>query len=594
MVAFLHWARSIALGALNGIAKFVLAIVLIFVVLILIGLARGDGLPGNMVLALDLRGPLQDSAPEGPLGFTDHPTTVMDVVLALDQAGRDSRVKGAYLRVGTADMPVAQAEEIGAALQRFRGTGKFVVAHSQGFLSNGLGDYLAASYADEIWMQPQSPFAASGAGAGAIFLRGLFDKIDAVPQIAKRSDYKSAADMFMEKDYTAPDREQTTALLQSWYDNATAAAAADRRLDPKAVAAAFQASPQFAGDAKKAGLVDKIGYDDEARDAALDRAGAGAKTVSLRQYARATENAGEFASDGHVALIEAAGEIVDGTTGGGGMFGGDTGIAGDDLANAIRAATRDKDVKAILLRVDSPGGSVAASDQILDAVKKAQAAGKPVVVSMGTLAASGGYYISCSANRIVAEPATLTGSIGVLTGKVSLGKSLGLIGVGADEIGVGKNALFDSEISPYTPDQWANLNAQADAIYADFTQKVAAGRKLPLQQVQQIAKGRVWTGADAKPRGLVDQLGGFWTAVADVKKLAGIGADERVVFKRFPGRKGFFAALDDAFGETAAGVRAAQGLALIEQAPVARALIEAVSAAPRGGVEMRATDLPRE
>jgi len=159
---------------------------------------------------------------------------------------------------------------------------------------------------------------------------------------------------------------------------------------------------------------------------------------------------------------------------------------------------------------------------------------------------------------------------------------------------VGKNALFDSEISPYTPDQWANLNAQADAIYADFTQKVAAGRKLPLQQVQQIAKGRVWTGADAKPRGLVDQLGGFWTAVADVKKLAGIGADERVVFKRFPGRKGFFAALDDAFGETAAGVRAAQGLALIEQAPVARALIEAVSAAPRGGVEMRATDLPRE
>ena len=195
MVGFLHWARSIAVGALNGIAKFTLAIVLIFVVLILIGLARGDGLPGKMVLALDLRAPLQDSAPEGPLGLTEHPTTVMDIVLALDQASRDSRVKGVYLRVGTADMPVAQAEEIGAALQRFRGTGRFVIAHSQGFLSNGLGDYLSASFADEIWMQPQSPFAASGAGAGAIFLRGLFDKIDAVPQIAKRSDYKSAADM---------------------------------------------------------------------------------------------------------------------------------------------------------------------------------------------------------------------------------------------------------------------------------------------------------------------------------------------------------------------------------------------------------------
>jgi protease-4 len=593
MVAFLNWTRSIAVGALNGIVKFTLAIVLIFVVLILIGLARGDGLPGKMVLALDLRAPLLDSAPEGPLGLSEHPTTVMDILLALDQAGRDSRVKGVYLRVGTADMPVAQAEEIGAALQRFRGTGRFVIAHSQGFLSNGLGDYLTASFADEIWMQPQSPFAASGAGAGAIFLRGLFDKIDAVPQIAKRSDYKSAADMFMEKDYTAPDREQTTALLQSWYDNATAAAAADRRLDPKAVAAAFQASPQFASDAKKAGLVDKIGYDDEARDAAIDRAGDGAKTVSLRQYARATENTGEFARDGRVALIEAAGEIVDGTAGGG-VFGGNTGIAGDDLANAIRAATRDKDVKAILLRVDSPGGSVAASDQILDAVKKAQAAGKPVVVSMGMLAASGGYYISCSANQIVAEPSTLTGSIGVLTGKVSLGKSLGLLGVTADEIGVGKNALFDSEISPFTPDQWANLNAQADAIYADFTEKVAAGRKLPLQQVLQIAKGRVWTGADAKPRGLVDQLGGFWTAVGAVKQLAGIAPGDRVAFKRFPRPVSLFGAMDAAFNSTSAGVRAMQGLAVITQAPMVREAIKAIGETPRGGVEMRATNLPRE
>jgi protease IV len=593
MVAFLRWARSIAIGALNGIAKFALALVLVFLALIVIGLIRGDGLPGNIVLALDLRAPLQDSAADGPLSFTEHPTTVMDIVLALDQAGRDARVKGAYLRVGTADLPVAQAEEIGAALKRFRATGRFVIAHSQGFLSNGLGDYLTASYADEIWMQPQSPFAAAGAGAGALFLRGLFDKIDAVPQIAKRSDYKSAADMYMEKDYTPADREQTTALLQSWYDSATAAAAADRRLDPKAVAAAFQASPQFTNDAKKAGLIDKIGYDDEARDAAIDRAGAGAKTVNLRQYARATVENGEFAHDGSVALIEAAGEIVDGSArSGGGMFGSDAVIAGDDLTNSIRAATKDKDVKAILLRVDSPGGSVSASDQILDAVKKAQAAGKPVVVSMGMLGASGGYYISTSANRIIAEPATLTGSIGVLTGKVSLGKSLGLIGVGADEIGVGKNALFDSEVSPYTPDQWANLNAQADAIYADFTQKVASGRKLPLQQVQQIAKGRVWTGADAKPRGLVDQLGGFWTAVDAVKKLAGIAPGDRVAFKRYPRPVTFFGAMDEAFSSTAAGVRVMQGLAVVSRAPVVREAIEAIGETPRGGVELRATNLP--
>ena len=179
-------------------------------------------------------------------------------------------------------------------------------------------------------------------------------------------------------------------------------------------------------------------------------------------------------------------------------------------------------MKAILLRVDSPGGSAIASDQILQALKKARATGKPIVVSMGSVAASGGYYIAMAADRIVAEPGTLTGSIGVLWGKVAVGKSLEMVGVEARELGVGKNALFLSGIAPWDQTQLAAVNAQADLVYADFTQKVAAGRKLPLERVQQVARGRVWTGADAKERGLVDELGGFWTAVADVKRLAGI------------------------------------------------------------------------
>jgi protease IV len=592
MLAFLRWLRSVVFGALNGIVKFALAIVVVILVLVVIGLIRGDGLPGNMVLTLDLRAPMRDSVAADPLDLGSRPPNVMDTVLAIDRAGRDSRVKGIFVRVGMADMPVAQAEEIGAALKRFRGTGKFVVADATGFFGNGLGDYLAASSADEIWMQPGSPFGASGAGAGAIFLRGLFDKIGAVPQIVKRADYKSAADMYMEKTRTPADREQTTAFLQSWVDNATATAAADRHLDPKAVAAAFAASPQFAADAKKAGLIDKIGYDDDARTAALNRAGDNASSVSMRKYIHATEQGAD--SSGQIALIEASGEIVDGTVRQGGMVGDNTVVAGDDLAASIRAAAKDKDIKAIVLRVDSPGGSVTASDQILDAVRKAQAAGKPVVVSMGMLAASGGYYISTSANRIVAEPATLTGSIGVLTGKVAIGKSLGLLGVGADDVGVGKNALFDSALTPYTPDQLANLNMQADTIYADFTQKVAAGRKLPLAQVQQIAKGRVWTGADAKPRGLVDQLGNFWAAVDVAKQLGGIAPGERATFKLYPRPVGFFDVLDGAFASTAAGVRVMQGLSAIREMPVARSLIRAVSETPHGGVEMRATGLPSD
>ncbi|HSM97101.1 MAG TPA: signal peptide peptidase SppA [Rhizomicrobium sp.] len=587
MVGFLHWAGSIAKGTLNAIAGIVLFLIILFIALLAIGLVRGDGLPDDMVLTADLRNPMPDSMSRSPFGFGDKPLTVMDMVLALDKAGRDSRVKGVFMRVGSGDISIPQAQELGAAIHRFRDTGKFVVVHSQGFLSAGLGDYLTAASASEIWMQPEAPFSAAGTGAGAIFLRGLFDKVQAVPQIAKRADYKSAADMFMEKDYTAPDREQMNALLQSWYDTASSGAATARKLDVKAVTAAFEASPQFSEDAKAKGLIDKIGYDDDAKNAALTRAGT-KHAVNMVKYVSAMENQPE--PNAHIALITASGEIVDGGSGNG--LGGSTNIAGDDYANAIRTATKDPQVKAIVLRVDSPGGSVSASDQILDAVKKAQAAGKPVVVSMGAVAASGGYYISTSANKIVAEPGTITGSIGVLTGKVSFGKSLGLIGVGADEMGIGKNALMGSTISPYTDEQWANLNHQADVIYADFTRKVAAGRKLPLDKVQQIAKGRVWSGADAQSRGLVDQMGGFWTAVADAQKLAGLPKTDAVAFKRYPQPKGFFAALSSAFDGTAAGVHAMQGLAAIEDIPAARALIEAASVAQRSDLELRATNLP--
>lgn len=591
MMAFLHWIRDIVVGVLNGFVKFVLFVVLLFLVIGLIGAMQGDGLPGNMVLGLDLRSAMQDSAPPSPFNIGSRPLTVMDVVLGLEAASRDARVKGVYMRVGGGDLSVAQAEEIGAALKRFRATGKFVIAHSMGFNSAGIGDYLTAANADQIWMQPKSPFSTAGSGAGAIFLRGLFDKIQAVPQMVKRSDYKSFADMYMEKDYTAPDREQMTALLTSFYNDGTAAVAVDRKVDQKAVQATFDASPQSAENAMRAGLVDKTGYDDDAYAAALARAGEGAKGESFSTFARAADEREHFNHSGDIALIEASGDIVDGTAGSG-VFGGSANIAGDDLSRAIRNATKDKTIKAILLRVDSPGGSVTASDQILDAVKKAQNAGKPVVVSMGSVAASGGYYISCAAAKIVAEPATITGSIGVVTGKVSFGKTLNMIGVNGDQIGVGKNALIDSAITPFTPEQLAAVNAQADQIYADFMQKVASGRKLPLAQVQTIAKGRVWSGTDAKSHGLVDELGGFWTAAAYAAKLAGDPADARINFRLYPQKRGFFDAIGSMFSGSVAGLRAMQGMVALFNSPVGQAVVGAVNSAPRGDVEMRATNLP--
>lgn len=591
MVRFLKWMGAMALGTLNGFVKLFLAVVAVGIVVLIVALARGDGLPDNIVLTLDLRGKLTDSAPTA-FAFGAHNATVMDIVLGLDAAGRDKRVKGVYVRLGSGGLSVAQAEEIGAAFRRFRAQGKFVVTHAQGFLDSSLGDYLTAS-ASEIWMQPLSPFDAAGAGAGRMYLRGLFDKIGVNAQIAKRAEYKSAADTYTATGMSAPDREQLTRLLASWYQSATTEAAAARKLPLAKLTAALEASPQLTEAAKKAGLIDRIGYDDDAEAAALKRAGAEAEEVALTDYAVPHQAAGLTSMGPQIAIVNVAGTIVDGRADNNPFSGGEANVGGDDIAGAIRDAIKDDAIKAIILRVDSPGGSVSASDQILDAVKKAQKAGKPVVVSMASLAASGGYYVSLSANRIVAQPATITGSIGVFTGKISYDRTLAKIGVATTLVGVGRNALMPSPYAPYTDDQWAAVNAEADAIYADFTAKVSAGRKLPLAKVREIAKGRVWSGADAKANGLVDALGGFWTAADVAKKLAKIPADQRVAYVAYPRPQGLIDTLQKWCGVAAATARVLGRLSAVLDAPAVRAATETVRSAPDAGVALKAANLPQ-
>ena len=586
MIRFLTWLRSLLFSVLNAIAKAAVLAVLVIAALLLFGLAYGDGLPGKMVLALDLREPVEDSSAAAGSIFTPKRATVMDVVLGLDQAARDSRVKGVMIQLGNGALSTAQAEEIGAAIQRFRSHGKFVIAQASAFFGAGLGDYLAASAANEIWIQPKAPFSPAGAGGGEIFLRGTLDKINAVPQMAKRAEYKSAADMFMEKQMTPADREQLTVLMNSVYDSAVTQMAANRHITRPEVIAGLEASPQFAEDARSRRLVDRIGYDDEARAAARARAGDGAKLTKFTDYVKAITHAGTA----NIAVVEAAGEIRDGTARNS-LLNTSGGIASDDLSAAITQAARDKNIKAIVLRVDSPGGSVTASDQILHAVKVAQTAGKPVVVSMGSVAASGGYYISLSANRIVAEPGTITGSIGVLTGKVSFGKSLEMVGAHADDVSVGKNTLMDSGIEPFTDEQWANLNHQADVIYDDFTSKVAAGRKLPLAKVRDEARGRVWSGADAKPRGLVDSLGGFWTAAGVAAELGKLPASQ-LAFRVYPKPRGFWDEATRLFGAGGDSVKTLENIQILLDLPAIHLVAEAVHDAPHHSIELRATNLP--
>ena len=586
MIRFLRWLRSLFAGVFTGIARFVAFLIVVAVVVLIVSLARGDGLPSNIVLTADLRSSLADSAARPPLPLATRPVTLMDLIFALDAASKDARIKGLVMKLG-GGVSLSQAEELSTALTRFKAKGKFVIAQATAFNGPGMGDYLAATAADEIWVQPKSNFGVAGAGAGELFLKGLFDKIKAVPQMAKRSEYKSAADMFMEKEMTAPDREQLTRVVNSWYDTATAEAAKARKLTQAQVAAAFEASPQFAEEARDKGLIDRIGYDDDALASGTKRAGTGAKGVKISDYIKSRDNLPVL--NANIAVIQASGEINDGTDQGN-LFTGSSGIASDDLSAAIRQAAADKDIKAIVFRVDSSGGSVTASDQILDAIKKAQAKGRPVVVSMGSVAASGGYYVSASANRIVAEPATLTGSIGVLTGKVSFAGTQELIGVKLEEVAAGKNTLMDSVTRPFTDEQWANLNHQADVIYADFLAKVAAGRKLPLEQVADAARGRVWTGADLKDKGLVNDLGGFWTAAG---LAAGLGKVEpgAISFRVYPKPKGFFDNMERVFGGTETSMHALSTLEALITLPEVENVVQAVHDAPRRGVELRAPGL---
>ncbi len=588
----LAWLWSIIKSVLNAVAKTAVVGLILVGIFAGIGFFAGDGMPANAILELDLRQSISDKAQPEILELARPSLSVVDVALTLDAASRDPRVKGVFTRVGSGDISIPKAEELRDALKRFKASGKFVIAHSQSFYSSGLGDYGIAASADEIWMQPVSTFFSAGTQSTALFLKGLFDKIDAVPQFVQRYEYKNAANMFTETDFTPAHREATLRLLQSWYDSATVEMAADRGLEKAAVVGILDDAPLQVEAVRERGLITDIGYDEDARDAARRRAGTDAKFVRFESYMQSARERRAPSGSPVVAFVHAAGEIVEGGDDGDPFSDNGELVQGDTFSRAIRDAAEDKDVKAILLRVDSPGGSAIASDQILAAVKKAQAAGKPVVVSMASVAASGGYYISATANRIIAEPGTITGSIGVLWGKVAVGGTAAKAGVTARELGVGNNALFLSGIVPWNESQLSKVNAQADAVYADFTGKVAEGRKMPLERVQELARGRVWSGADAKERGLVDELGGFWTAVDATKTLIGVDTKTRIVLRDFPERQGFWRRLSRIVGNSSATLRALEGLNAIMASPPVKLLTEAVGMASGGGMQFKATGLP--
>jgi protease-4 len=389
----------------------------------------------------------------------------------------------------------------------------------------------------------------------------------------QRYQYKTAVNGYLYDDYTPAHRESDLSWMGSVYDSAIAAAASDRKTSPQALKTLIEAGPYDAADAKAKGLIDKLGQVREAEQALVDRAGDGAKLIDIGDYA--SNGAASAIGAPVVAVVSAEGDIV---TGPGGAGVGSQNIDADDVAEALYAAANDKSVKAIVFRESSPGGSDTASEEILAAVRAAKAV-KPVVISMGTYGASGGYWIASQASAIVAEPTTLTGSIGVFGGKIVFAPALAKFGVDMRDLSVGgQYANADSPTAEFTPQQRAAFAASIDRVYAGFIQRVADGRHLTPDRVREIAKGRVWTGAQAKDLGLIDELGGFYQAVDKAKALAGLGTQE-VRLKAVTARRSPFEAIQHAFGMADTSLHTLSAAAELLNDPRARGLSDQLSTA---------------
>jgi protease-4 len=486
-----------------------------------------------LILELDLTEGISETRPADPLSAlaARNRPALPDILDGLRRAQADDRVAVLVARLGGRPMGLAAVQELRRAITAFAEAGKTTVAWAESFgeFSAGNVQYYLATAFEKIWLQPSGDLGLTGIAVERVFLRGLLDKVGAEFQVATRHEFKSAAEQLTETQFSEPARQATERMTASISEQLVQAIAERRGISREQVGELIDGGPYLATRALADGLVDQLGYRDEVYAEARKQAGPDALVLYLARYQRAKALAERArnavtrvpgSQEPGVALIYATGAIRRGRSGRGPLTGGAMGS--DTIASAIRAASKDEHVRAIVLRVNSPGGSYVASDTIWREVVRARAGGTPVVVSMGDVAASGGYFISMAADQIIAQPGTITGSIGVLTGKPVLGAALGRVGITSDRVSDGSHAAMFSSLEPFTDSEWTLVNDWLDHIYADFTGKVATGRGMTLEQVHEVARGRVWTGADALAHGLVDELGGMDDAAAAARRRAGL------------------------------------------------------------------------
>lgn len=501
--------------------------------------------PNKIVLTLNLDEQITEGrAGSGfaSLGLKSHPK-MQDMVIALRRAKDDPRVVALRATMSASPMGLAQMQDLRDLIADFETSGKqtYLFSETIGETVGAMSTYYLASAFDNIWVQPSGTVGVAGIGTEELFFKDFLDRFGIKGAFLQRKEYKSAGEAVTNSSMSPANREAMTALLGSWFEQMVGGIAESRKLTPDAVKTLVDRGPLMATEARDGGLVDALGYRDEF-DAAVKARAAGASDLTIAEYLDLG-----FSSKGtskKIAMINAVGTIVRGDeSDDGGLFNNSVGVRSGVMAKAVRDAFEDDDIAAILIRVDSPGGSYVASDTIWREIVKAKDRKKPVIVSMGNVAASGGYFIAMPADRIFAQPATITGSIGVVMGKIVIGGALEKLDINWERVTFGESAGIFNSTTDFSPQQLARLNQMIDATYLDFTSKAAQGRGKTLEEIEKVAKGRVWSGQDALAGGLVDELGGLSKAIDYTKTRLGLQATDALELVSFPKPEGRFAAL---------------------------------------------------
>jgi protease-4 len=551
-------------------------ILLVFLIVGIIGLALivgsfgGPTVPNNSVLVLSISGDLPDYLPEEPLakafGITEK-QSFTNLLTQLRKAKVDNRIGAVLLDISFPGIGWGKADELREAIKEFRTSGKPVYAYMEIGTNR---EYYIATAADKIFLPPSGDIYVNGFAAEAMFYKGSLDKLGIetdVIQIGPK--YKNAPDQYTRTTMGEGQKEVINAVLDEYYGRLTGAIAEARKKSPEDVKALIDGAPYNAIAAKSQGLIDDAFYQEQVYDELKTRLGYKAdekiRTISGSDYREIPSDSLGLNNGERVAVIYASGAINIGSSNNS-PFGGQM-VGSDTIVKAVNDAAADTTIKAIVLRVDSPGGSALASDLMWYALENAKAK-KPVVVSMSDVAASGGYYIACNANKIVAEPSTVTGSIGMFMGKPVVKGLYDWLGISNEYTMRGKNAGIFRETEHWTPEEKAKMTQQANGVYYDnFVPKVAKGRGKTNEEVDGLGQGRVWTGTQAKERGLVDEFGGLEKAIEIAKQLAELPADKDVRRIAYPEAKSFFETLMGGGASTETEEQKAQA-AIVKALPV--------------------------